>query len=319
MGNFNPLGYTGNITGSTTRLGIVQFDPIDFSVNENGVVSLGGTGALQTLSGNSGGNRPPTGGNIAIVGAGALSVAGAGSTLTISLTPGTALVSTVNSLPPTAGNIIIAGTANQISVASAGSTVTLSLPSAITAPGSITATTTVTATTGLLGPYDSNVAAAGVTIVGATIAADGTDADIPISVVPKGIGAFAVTGPITASTTVTGGTGVTATTGNVTATAGNVVLAGAATQVQVEGGAVTDFIGQATLVAGTVTVANTNIASGDRVFVSRSDPSTSTALGVFDVSISAGASFTIDSRNPTDATVQTNDVSVVDYFIVRQL
>lgn len=259
MANFNPLGYTGNITGSTTRLGVVQFDPIDFSVDENGLVSLGGTGALQTLSGNSGGNRPPTGGNIAIVGAGALSVAGAGSTLTISLTPGTALVSTVNSLSPTAGNIIIAGTANQVSVASAGSTVTLSLPAAITAPGSLATTTT-----------------------------------------------------LAGGTTVTAGT-------DLISTAGNVIIQGAAKQLQVEGGAVTDFIGQATLVAGTVTVANTNIAAGDRVFVSRSDPSTSTALGVFDVSISAGVSFTIDSRNPADATVQTNDVSVVDYFIVRQL
>lgn len=213
MANFNPLGYTGNITGSTTRLGVVQFDPVDFSVDEDGVVHLGGTGAVQTI----------------------------------------------NNLLPTAGNITIAGTAAQVSVASAGSTITLSLPAAITAPGSLTTTTT-----------------------------------------------------LAAGTTVTAGT-------DLISTAGNVLIQGAAKQLRVEGGAVTDFIGQATLVAGTVTVANTNIAATDRVFVTRSNASTSTALGVLDVSISAGASFTIDARNPTDATVQTNDVSVVDYFIVRQL
>lgn len=107
--------------------------------------------------------------------------------------------------------------------------------------------------------------------------------------------------------------------GDITTSGGNVIISGAGKQLRVEGGAVTDFIGRATLAAGTVTVANTNIAAGDRIFVTRSDPSTSTALGVFRTSISAGASFTITALNPTDATTQENDVSVVDYFIVRQL
>jgi hypothetical protein len=68
----------------------------------------------------------------------------------------TGAVATINSLAPMNGNIVIAGTSNQLSVGSAGSTVTLSLPSAITAPGSLTtttslaATTTVTAGTGLI-------------------------------------------------------------------------------------------------------------------------------------------------------------------------
>ena len=99
---------------------------------------------------------------------------------------------------------------------------------------------------------------------------------------------------------------------------GNLVIGAVAKQLQMNGGAVTDFIGQATLVAGTVTVANTNIAAGDRVFVTRSDVNGSTALGVLDVSITASTNFIIDARNPADATVQTNDISVVDYFIVRQ-
>src|SRR5271165_4682068 len=47
----------------------------------------------------------------------------------------TGAVATINSLAPVGGNIIIAGTSNQVSIANAGHTVTLSLPSAITTPG----------------------------------------------------------------------------------------------------------------------------------------------------------------------------------------
>ena len=86
------------------------------------------------------------------------------------------------------------------------------------------------------------------------------------------------------------------------------------------GGAVTDFIGQATLVAGTVTVANTNIAATDRVLVTREGVGASTALGVLDVSITASTSFTITALQPgTPGSTETNDVSIVNYMIVRQL
>lgn len=80
----------------------------------------------------------------------------------------------------------------------------------------------------------------------------------------------------------------------------------------------TDLVGQATLVAGTITVANTSIAAGDKIFPSRHGINGSTAVGVFNYSINAGVSFTITALNPTDATTQTNDVSIVDYFILKQ-
>ncbi len=251
MANFNPLGYTGKVPASLTRLGVCQFNPVDFSVSEDGVVSLGGTGAVQTI----------------------------------------------NSLLPTAGNIVIAGTALQITVSNAGSTVTLSLPAAITTPGSLTTTSTLGAGTSL---------SAGTTITAGTGITSTTGNIVATA------GNVTAGAAMSATTTVTAGT-------DLVSTAGNVLIQGAAKQLRVEGGAVTDFIGQATLVAGTVTILNTNIAAGDRVFVSRSDVNGSTALGVFDVSITPATSFTIDARNPTDATVQTNDVSIVDYFIVRQL
>lgn len=59
-------------------------------------------------------------------------------------------VVTINSLTPTAGNIIVAGTANQVGVASAVSTITLSIPSTFIGPGSIASTTTITSGTTLV-------------------------------------------------------------------------------------------------------------------------------------------------------------------------
>lgn len=81
-----------------------------------------------------------------------------------------------------------------------------------------------------------------------------------------------------------------------------------------------DFIGQATLVLGTVTVANTNIAATDKIFLSREGVGASTTLGELDVSISAATSFTITAlQTGTPGSTETGDLSVVNYFIVRQL
>ncbi len=101
---------------------------------------------------------------------------------------------------------------------------------------------------------------------------------------------------------------------------GNLSLITAATQLQVEGGAATDFIGQTTLALGTATVANTNIAATDKVFVSREGVGLSSALGVLDVAITASTNFIITALQPgTPGMAETGDLSVVNYFIVRQL
>lgn len=69
----------------------------------------------------------------------------------------------------------------------------------ITAPNfslinGVATATTVNATT-----FDTNVAAAGVTLVGTTLAADGSDADISITVTPKGTGTVVLNGGISGS------------------------------------------------------------------------------------------------------------------------
>lgn len=95
----------------------------------------------------------------------------------------------------------------------------------------------------------------------------------------------------------------------------------AATQLQVEGGAVTDFIGTATLALGTTgAIANTNIAAGDRIFIQRIAANASTLLGELSYTISAGASFTITAlETATPGDTEVGDLSTVAYFIVREL
>ena len=107
------------------------------------------------------------------------------------------------------------------------------------------------------------------------------------------------------------------TTKDVEVSQGHLVIGAVAKQLQMNGGAVTDFIGQATLVAGTVTVANTNIAAGDRILVTRNALNASPALGDLITTISTGTSFTVASYNATGGAA-TADVSGFDYFIVRQ-
>jgi hypothetical protein len=89
--------------------------------------------------------------------------------------------------------------------------------------------------------------------------------------------------------------------------------------ISLDGGAVTDNIGQTVLVSGTVTIANTNIAATDRIFVSHEGANASTALGVLDVAITASTSFTITALDATTpANTKTGDLSTINYFIVRQ-
>jgi hypothetical protein len=227
---------------------------------------------------------------------------------------GGAGIDTINGVAPAGGNFTLAGTADQITATNGASTVTFSLPAAITTPGSLSATTTVTAGTGI------SATTGDITAVAGDIVANAGNIDAPA-------------GSLSAGTTVTAGTGISATTGDITAvggnivstagnlvaTAGNLSLPGAGAHAEIEGGAATDFIGTATLAEGTVTVAHTGITAADRIMVTRSDINGSTALGVLEVVKTPSTNFVINARNPADGTIQTNDESVVEYVITRQL
>ena len=109
---------------------------------------VGGTGNSSTPIGTMIINTS-TGASYQLVSASGSSAQGTYNPTWVALGGGAAAVATVNNLSPTAGNITLAGTANQITATSAGSTVTFSLPAAVTAPGSLTATVgNITATNG---------------------------------------------------------------------------------------------------------------------------------------------------------------------------
>jgi len=124
----------------------------------------------------------------------------------------------------------------------------------------------------------------------------------------------------TATTNISAGSGGVQVAGDVDLTTGSLQIEGIGQRLAVKGGAATDFIGQTTLVAGTVKVFNTNITANDKVFLTREGVGASTALGVLDVSITSPTNFTIRALQPgSPGVIETNDVSIVNYFIVREL
>ena len=93
----------------------------------------------------------------------------------IGATPGA--VYTVNGLSPVAGDILIAGTAQQIAVANAGHTVTLSIPAVASNATSFTS-----------GSFITSTAATATTLSSNTLSATGSNASININLTPKGTG-----------------------------------------------------------------------------------------------------------------------------------
>jgi len=92
----NPLSYTGQVFANTTRAGDTQFDSSDFSVSDNGIVSLSGTGAMESLAGDSG-TAAPVGGAITIAGTtNEIVTSGSGSTITLALDEAVPQVSEVS-------------------------------------------------------------------------------------------------------------------------------------------------------------------------------------------------------------------------------
>lgn len=129
----------------------------------------------------------------------------------------------------------------------------------------------------------------------------------------------AATGNITTTAgSITSATTLTATLGDITATNGNLVLTATATQISMQGGLATDFIGTGTLTAGVATILNTNIKATDRVFIQRISAGASPAIGLLSYTINAGVSLVVTSL-ALDATTETDDISTFTYFIVNQI
>jgi len=99
---------------------------------------------------------------------------------------------------------------------------------------------------------------------------------------------------------------------------GDLNIADTGKGLQIKTGAATDMAGSGTLVAGVATISNTNIATGDLIFVSRIGAAASTTLGVLTYTIIDATSFTVTSKIlGTPGSTQTGDASTFAYFIVR--
>ena len=118
----------------------------------------------------------------------------------------------------------------------------------------------------------------------------------------------------TSTTTINGGSG------GVNVTGANLQIATAGKFLEIKGAsfAATNSIGVGTLTLGTVTIANTNIATGDVILLTRTGANGSTTLGELTYSIINATSFTVTSLIVgTPGSPQTGDTSTFAYTIVR--
>ncbi len=258
-------------------------------------ISLGSgtTGAIVTLTGNSGGAISPVGGNIDILGGAGVTVTGTAGTLTISLTGGGVAIDSfvpdagTNPVVPSAlGIVTMAGTASQITTTGGLNSLTFSIPAAFIAPGSIVATTTVASTTTM-------TAGTGLTATTGNITASAGNL-------------VATLGSVSAATSVTAGTTVTATLGAITATNGNLVLGTAGnkqvyTSVGSNATAGANSAGTVALIGGTIVVATTAVTASSLIRLTCQELGTVIIPSGLCVSAkSAGVNFTILASQVTD-------------------
>lgn len=133
-------------------------------------------------------------------------------------------------------------------------------------------------------------------------------------------------GTVSAVSTITAGTTLTATLGNITATNGNIVRGTAGnkdvyTSVASTTTAGANSAGKVTLVGGTATVSTTAITAASQVRLYRQSVGATgpAALGILSLgTISAGVSFIINAVQAADATaLQASDVSSIGWEIVN--
>lgn len=311
--------------------------------------NLNSTGAsdVDTLTGDSGGAISPTAGNINVLGGTNMTVAGAGSTLTANMDAAITLATSVTSPLFTSGagaDLDLTTAAGQDAVLKLGDDAGANFLNVTDVSDvSLAVLDSNGAFTLLQGDFVESRSSASGEVLAQVTNSDNTaaDSDAFFEVAVGGTSSgnpgirFQISGGQNYSMGIDNadsdklvicadndlGTDVLMkfdeTTKDVEISQGNLVIGTAAKQLQMEGGGVLDFIGVGTLVAGTVTILNTNIAAGDRILVTRSALNASPALGELITTISAGASFTVASYDAVGV-LENTDVSSFDYFIVRQ-
>jgi hypothetical protein len=257
-------------------------------------ISLGsGTvGAINTITGDSGGPETPLAGNFSLLGtANQITVTGAANKQTFSVSATFVGPGSIRSVTTMVAGTGLTATTGNI-VASAGN-ITATL-------GSVGAATTVTAGTGITATTGNIVASTG--------------------------NITSTLGSVGAATTVTAGTSITATLGAITATNGNLVLGTAgnkiiSTSVGATTAAGANSFGKVTLVGGTATVATTAVTANSIIMLTRQSVGATGAnpLGMITVgTIVAGTSFVISAKTTANSgTDVATDVSVIGWMIIN--
>lgn len=150
------------------------------------------------------------------------------------------------------------------------------------------------------GSYATTGASAITLSAGNTFSGTGAAASIGFTFTPKGAG------------------GLILTSGDLTVTDGEIISSTAGNGITLTSGA-NARIGQATLVGGTVAVANTSVTANTRVFVTRSSVGASTGLGLLEAFPTAGVGFVINSFDAALAGLVVTDVSTIDWMLVESI
>lgn len=350
-----PLGKRWVDYQNSAEYSLTSFSTTNGAVIANWTLLGTDTGALNTLTGDSGGAISPSAGNITLAGtANQITTTGSGSTITFALAgpfAGTSYTAhgvllgegsspIVATAAGTNGQLLIGSTGADpafSTLTSTGSTITITggahtlnidLAAPVTVPNGGTGATTLTGV--LTGNGTSAVTANAVTNHGVLIGG-ASNAVSSLAVAATGTLLAGVTGAnpaFTASPSVTGsitaGTTLTATLGAITATNGNLVFGTAgnkivSTSVGTTTAAGANSFGSVTLVGGTATVATTAVTASSLIVTWRQSVGASTALGQLTVgTISAGTNFVINAATQgTPGTPLAADVSVVGWMIIN--
>jgi len=290
-------------------------------------ISLGSgtTGAIVTLTGDTGGAISPVTGNIDILGGAGVTVTGTAGTLTIALTGGGVAFDSMvpdagtNPVVPSAlGVVTMAGTANQLTTTGGLNTLTFSVPATFIAPGSIASTTTITSGSSLAVTTSAVIGTTltatgglttlaaltqvGTTLInasGAAVTTIGTGGTGAVNI-GNATGNTAVTGSLTASTTLTATLGaITATNGNVVlGTAGNKIISTSVASTTTAGA---NSFGNVSLVGGSAVVSTTAALTNSIIILTTQALGTvATPMPIAVTARSNGVSFTITSSDGTD-------------------
>jgi len=306
-------------------------------------VDLGSSefGAVETLTGGSGGVLYPTNHNFNLLGtANQITSTGSGSTITFSIpsafiAPGsiasTTTITAATGLIVTTGGVTVNGGDIINSHSNAGTDVTIEVTNSDNTNGASRAGVEI-ATGGASGgdPYLSfQISGVGASTM--TMGLDNSASDLFVISNSAAIGTsnaltLSQAGALGATTSITAGTSLTATLGDITATNGNLVLNTAgnkivSTSVGAAAAAGANSFGTVTLVGGTVTVATTAVTASSIIILTRQSVGATGAndLGILSVgTIVAGTSFDINAWTVTNATaLQADDLSVIGWMIIN--